>query len=88
MANRTTRKSVSFSKPFAIRNVDAIQPAGDYIVVADDEVIEGISHLAFRRISTFLHLPSITAPQNFAQLVPIDQVDIDAALMRDRDQTV
>lgn len=88
MTCRTTRTPVSFSRPFAIRNVDGLQPAGDYLLVTDEEMIEGLSHIAFRRTATFLHLPSIGSSQKFAQLVPVDQVDIDAALMRDRNQTV
>ena len=62
----TIRTAISVSKPFTFRNPDDIQPAGGYLLDTDEELIEGLSGLAYRRVTTFLHLPSIlvskTAP--------------------------
>jgi hypothetical protein len=55
---RTTRTTISFSQPFKLRDLDDIQPAGDYLLDTDEELIEGLSRLAYRRVATLLHLPS------------------------------
>jgi hypothetical protein len=47
-------------------------------------VNEGISWLTCRRGAPFLHNPSISAPQNVRQLVPMAQPDLDASPMRGR----
>jgi hypothetical protein len=43
MSIRTTRKIVKLSNPFSIEGVGRVLPAGDYEVVIDEELIEGIS---------------------------------------------
>jgi hypothetical protein len=70
---RTTRTTISFSQPFKLRDLDAIQPAGDYLLDTDEELIEGLSRLAYRRVATFLHLPSMSRPQGRAELLPVTQ---------------
>jgi hypothetical protein len=84
MTIRTERKIVSFTKPFTLTHVDGVQPAGDYFVDADDELIEGISRLAYRRVATLFHIPSISSPQNTSQVVSVNQTDLDVALLKDR----
>ena len=65
-----------------------VQHAGDYIVETDKEVIEGLSRLAYRRVATRLTIPCISASQGPSQRVSVDQTDLDAALMMDRQQTI
>jgi hypothetical protein len=43
MIARTLRKTVVFSKPFLLKGIDRVLPAGDYPVVTDEELIEGLS---------------------------------------------
>jgi hypothetical protein len=74
--------------PFSLRNLKDIQPAGDYVVDTDHELIEGISRLAYRRVATLLTIPCISASQGFSQRVSVDQTDLDAALMKDRQLTI
>ena len=61
MMMRTTRNTVTFSRPFSLREVDDVQPPGTYTVDADEEVIDGLSFLAYRRVATLLHLPSVSS---------------------------
>ena len=56
MTVRTTRTTISVSQPFELRDLDDIQPAGDYLLDTDEELIEGLSRLAYRRVATLLHL--------------------------------
>lgn len=84
MTTRTTRTTLSFAAPFKLRGVDGVQPAGDYVVVADDELIDSVSRIAYRRVATMLCLPSLASPQSFSQLVAVTQTDLDVAILKDR----
>lgn len=84
MTTRTTRTTLSFAEPFKLRGVDGLQPAGDYVVIVDDELIDSVSVVAYRRVATMLCLPSITTPQTFTQLVAVSQTDLDVAVLKDR----
>jgi hypothetical protein len=54
---RTTRETLTFDAPFSLVALDEIQPAGSYAVDVDEELIEGLSFLAYRRVGTTIYLP-------------------------------
>ena len=62
MTTRSKEITLTFSKAFALSEVDRPLPAGTYRVVVDEEDIPGLSFLAFRRIATMLHVPALSAP--------------------------
>jgi hypothetical protein len=76
----TIRTAISVSKPFTFRNPDDIQPAGGYLLDTDEELIEGLSGLAYCRVTTFLHLPSISRQQSRAELRSVNPAKLDAAV--------
>jgi len=84
MTVHTTRTTISFSQPFKLRDVDDIQPAGDYLLDTDEELIEGLSRLAYRRVATLLHLPSTPLPQGRTEVLSVSPAELDAALEKDR----
>jgi hypothetical protein len=83
MTIRTTQSVARFSSPFLLPGFDQPQAAGDYRVDQDEELIEGVSRLAWRRLSAFIHLPAISAEGSTRQMVAINQADLDAALEKD-----
>jgi len=83
MTLRTTSTIVSFKEPFSLRDVEGIQPAGNYTIWFEDDLIEGLSHAARRRISTTIQIPSTSSSVEQSRLVPIRQTDLDAALLKD-----
>jgi len=85
---RTTRTTVSFSSPFTLQNVEGVQPEGEYVVLTDDELIEGLSRIAYRRVATLFQTPAISASQRQIQSFSISRTELDAALMKDRQQTI
>jgi len=85
---KTTRTTVLFASPFTLRNVEGVQPAGEYALIVDDELIEGLSRVAYRRVATLFQTPAVGAPQRQIQLASVSQTELDAALMKDRDQTI
>ncbi len=54
---RTTREFVTFDHPFTLIGVDGVQPAGTYAVDVDEDLIEGLSFLAYQRVRTTIYLP-------------------------------
>jgi hypothetical protein len=61
-----------------------IQPADDYRLDMDDELIESLSGLAYRRVATYLHLPSTIASPMRHGVAPVSPAELDAALEKDR----
>lgn len=87
MTTRTTHSTIHFNAPFALRGLDEIQPAGDYDIDMDEEMIDGVSWLAYRCIATYIHLPSRASTQQQRQLVMIDNHELQAALRLDRENS-
>jgi hypothetical protein len=72
MSTRTTNTIVHFSAYFELPDIDGIHPAGDYKIVQDEELIEGLSRLAYQRVARFIHLPSTSAGSRMQRFVKID----------------
>ena len=86
MTTRTTQTVARFSSPFLLPGFDAPQPAGDYRVDQDEELMEVSSRLAWRRVATFVHLPALGTGARTRQMVPVNPADLDAALEKDHKQ--
>jgi hypothetical protein len=76
---RTTRESVIFDRPFSLAAVDEVQPAGTYTVEIDEELIEGLSFLAYRRVATTIYLPLRPGGHGSVQAVKVDPRELTAA---------
>lgn len=81
-APRTTRETVTFARPFSLRGVDGVQPAGAYVVETEEEPIEGLSFLAYRRVATAMLLPSAGGTA-WRQIAAVDPRELRAAQARD-----
>jgi hypothetical protein len=82
MSIRTTRKIVKFSRPFSIEGVGRVLPPGDYEVVTDAELIEGLSFPVYRRVATVILAPT-QSYQPSIEMLTIDPFDLTAAIERD-----
>jgi hypothetical protein len=82
MTIRTTEKTVRFVRPFSLKGAERSFPAGAYRVITDEELIEGISLLAYRRVSTMILVPG-GLHRSSVEMLSIDPADIDAAQRRD-----
>nr|WP_204340256.1 hypothetical protein [Rhizobium leguminosarum] len=63
---------------------DGAQPAGEYRVDYDEELIESVSRLAWRRVGAFIHLPAIAAQSSTQQMMPIHLSDLETVLEKDQ----
>ncbi len=77
MTTRTTSKMVTFARPFMLKAVDRILPAGNYRVVTDEELIQELSFPVYRRVSTMIFVPGKSASS--VEMVAIDPQDLQAA---------
>ena len=83
MMTRTRRKTVVFSKPFQLKGVDRVLPAGDYQVVTDEELIEGVSFPVYRRVATMIIVPAQSHGASSVEMVSISPIDLQDAQDRD-----
>ncbi|WP_234643472.1 hypothetical protein [Allorhizobium ampelinum] len=84
MFTRTKTRIVHFKCPFTLPGLEGTQPAGDYQVKDDEEQITGISWLAYRRVATLIEI----AKGSTTSLVAIDNLDLDAAIEKDRGTSI
>lgn len=84
MPTRTTRYVVYFSSAFSLDGFDEPQPAGEYQIEQDEEQLDSMSSIAYRRVGTFMHLPAITTGSLTRQVVPINPDELETALAKDR----
>ena len=82
MLTRTRDKIWTFGKPFLLKGIDRLLPAGDYRVATDEELIEGLSFPVYRRVATMIFVPGRTQPVS-VEMVSIDPADLKAAHQRD-----
>ena len=82
MTIRTTEKTVRFVRPFSLKGAERSFPARAYRVTTDEELIEGISLLAYRRVSTMILVPGGLHGSS-VEMLSIDPADLDAAQRRD-----
>jgi hypothetical protein len=83
MSTRTTETMVTFRRPFALTGIDGVQPPGTYRVLTEEEQIPGLSFVAFRRLSTTLHLPANPVPGQRREMIVVDARELATALEAD-----
>jgi hypothetical protein len=83
MTVRTRTKTVTFRRPFVLGDMDEVLPAGVYTVETHEELVPGVSFIAYRRVSVVIHLPSPCGNPMRTRTVALHPRDLDAALLRD-----
>jgi hypothetical protein len=83
MTVRTSRKTVTFTRPFSLRGIDEVQPAGTYTVETDEELLPGVSFPAYRRIASLIFLRPRGGGPVVEEVVSIDPLELQAAQERD-----
>ncbi len=71
---------MTFQLPFVLEDTNREVPAGEYRLETDEELIEGLSFPAYRRVATHLYLhpkPGVT------EMLAVSWADIAAAQLRD-----
>lgn len=84
MTIRTAHRIVKFSQPFTLGGIDGLLAPGAYDVDTDEESIENLSFLAWRRVATTIRVDR----NGVTETHRIDPVDLDASLLRDAGRTI
>ena len=83
MLTKTRRTTVHFADAFSLPGIDVVLPSGDYVIVEDEELIDGLSFVAYRRTGTFIEGPSVSSKARSMQMFPIDFADLENVLWQD-----
>lgn len=79
---RSTGMDVTFRQPVTLHGVDRPLPPGTYRVEIEEEPIDGLSFIAYRRLATFIRVPMAGQPGTIQNLL-IDPKSLDQALEQD-----
>jgi hypothetical protein len=79
MTTRSRRETVTFQHPFRIKGIDRSLPAGAYEVITDEEMIEGLSFAAYRRVATMIVVPAAPPRSSTMEMISIGSVDLSDA---------
>ena len=79
MTIRSRREIITFKHPFRIKGIDRLLPAGGYEVITDEEMIEGLSFAAFRRVATMIMVPAATSRSSAMEMLSISPIDLSDA---------
>ena len=73
MITRTRRETVTFERSFSLKDLGRNLPAGVYEIMTDEELIEGVSFPAYRRVSTMMLVPAAPpgVPSRGARALPL-----------------
>ena len=82
MTTRTRETIWTFNKPFVLKGVDRLLPAGSYRVATDEDLIEGLSFPVYRRVATMIFVPG-WAHHASLEMVSVAPADLQAAHDKD-----
>ena len=83
MTTRSRRETVRFKHPFRIKGIDRLLSPGDYEVVTDEEMIEGLSFASYRRVATTIMVPGVAPHHSSMEMVSISSIDLSDAQRND-----
>ena len=83
MTMRTTRRTVTIQNPFKLEGFDYPQPAGVYVVETDEEMLDTVTSIAFRRTATRIEIYPRAGSLTLMEAVPIDPEELELVLGRD-----
>lgn len=88
MIERTAQSEITFTHPFVLNCLVAPLEAGTYRLVVDEELIEGLSFSAYRRVATHLEIPAMSVASVTRQFLQVSAAEIENALLKDADFSV
>lgn len=83
MTMRARDKRVTFLRPFTLDGLEGVQPSGTYSVEIRQEDAGFFSFLKTKRTSTWIRICRNPGIAGVLEIVKIDPLDLQAALVRD-----
>jgi len=84
MHSQTKNSTIHFDNSFFLPGADRTLPPGDYRVLEDIELVEGLSWIAYRRTATYVEVPAIGTAGTKVQRFKVDFDELTAMLGQDR----
>jgi hypothetical protein len=84
MTMRSTRSTVTFSNPFTLPGYPGDLPAGEYELLVEEELLQGLSFEAYRRTATYLTVRGRGRHAGRSELRAISDSGLKEALIRDQ----
>ncbi len=79
---RSMTTNVTFRHAFALKGLERPVPPGTYRVDVEEDSIDGLSFLAYRRLATFITVP-VAGQSGSTQSLLVDPKELEQALTRD-----
>lgn len=85
MLSRTTAERVTFNNPFKIPGLKKLIPAGTYPINVMQDLLEGLSFVAYRKTNIILYIPieDVHSPARERSII-FEPKDFDALLLKDK----
>ncbi len=83
MTMRTTKSTVTFTRPFRLGAFGEQFPAGRYPIETDEELLEGVSFPAYRRTATMMQLTADPLHLGVTEIAVVDPGLLEEALAAD-----
>lgn len=84
MVTRMRAGTVTFARPFFLQKVNRELPAGSYDIETDEESLDDVASLSFRRVEIRLFVPRIVGRSD-PEMWTIKPQDLDIVLATDRE---
>ena len=84
MNNRSINSTVRFWNPFTLPGYPDEMPAGEYEVIVEEELLQGLSFAAYRRTATYLTVRGKGRHAGRTELRAVFGDDLNEALTRDQ----
>ena len=86
--DRTTVMSVSFTRPFRLEPGGCLHEPGTYEIATTEELIDGLSFAAYRKVACTISLPIRRGLSAGRQIVDVDPQEVAKAMAEDARSTV
>lgn len=83
MVTRTSKRTVTFIRPFTLGGSSVEFPAGRYFIETDEERVDELSFPFYRRTATMMQLIADPLRPGVTETAVIDPLDLEAALKAD-----
>lgn len=83
MTTRTTKRTVTFSRPFKLGASGAEFPPGRYFIETDEELVDDVSFPVYRRTATMMQLIADPLRPGITETAMINPLELETALEKD-----
>lgn len=85
MTSRTAVTTITFARPFRLDGCEGAFAPGAYAVETDEEMLEGVSFVAYRRVQTALHLHRTEWRPGEGRILFVPGASLDKAIRLDQE---